>query len=254
MRRKSVQFVDRHGSPGFGFGSPSPSLPGSPQGGGFSFDGKKEEPESDEDEIRDSLDTGSGKKSKRRTTMCTELSKRYEYRRAFSEVRLLEAMRYVRLEDGVNYNFITAGDVDSTSYLKVVLNQHDLDYLLISTWVMSAEDAFQIFEWYNTGRIRKIDMYFGDIYPNQYKMEWKMIREFYEQHPEAGRVAVFSNHAKIFAGYCEVDSFWFSCQLSCNANTNPRTEQACLQVNRGLCEFYIEYFDGINSFKFDRYG
>ena len=70
------------------------------------------------------------KRAHRRTKECTELSQRYEYRRAFSEVKMLEAMRYVRLENGVTYNFITAGDVDSLTYLKVVLNQHDLDYCL----------------------------------------------------------------------------------------------------------------------------
>ena len=67
------------------------------------------------------------KRAHRRTKVCTELSQRYEYRRAFSEVRMLEAMKYVKLRQGHTYNFITAGDVDSLTYLKVVLNQHDLD-------------------------------------------------------------------------------------------------------------------------------
>ena len=43
------------------------------------------------------------KRVHRRTKECTELSQRYEYRRAFSEVKMLEAMRYVKLENGVNY-------------------------------------------------------------------------------------------------------------------------------------------------------
>lgn len=30
-------------------------------------------------------------------------------------------------------------------------------------------------------------------------------------------------------------------------NTNPRTEQACITIDRGLYEFYKEYFDGIIS-------
>lgn len=112
------------------------------------------------------------KKVRRRTQACTELSQRYEYRRAFSEVKLLEAMRYQHLQKGVTYNFITAGDVDSLSYLKVVLNQHDLDYCLLSTWCMAAEDVFQFLEWYKSGRIKKIDMYLGEIFPNSYRVEW----------------------------------------------------------------------------------
>ena len=35
------------------------------------------------------------KRAHRRTKECTELSQRYEYRRAFSEVKMLEAMRCI---------------------------------------------------------------------------------------------------------------------------------------------------------------
>ena len=39
--------------------------------------------------------TTQAKRAHRRTKECTELSQRYEYRRAFSEVKLLEAMQDV---------------------------------------------------------------------------------------------------------------------------------------------------------------
>ena len=68
---------------------------------------------------------------------------------------MLEAMKYVKLRRGHTYNFITAGDVDSLTYLKVVLNQHDLDFVLLSTWCMSAEDILQIQQWYEAGRIKR---------------------------------------------------------------------------------------------------
>lgn len=189
------------------------------------------------------------KRAHRRKTVCTQLSERYEYRRAFSEVRLLEAMEYVKLEQGVSYNFITAGDVDSLSYLKVVLNQHALDYLLLSTWCMSAEDIIQLRQWYEADRIGRMDMYLGEIFPGSYRVEWQMVKEFYREHPEAGRVAVFKNHSKIYAGLDLADDFAFAIQTSANINTNPRTEQGCITVDRGLFDFYKEYFDGIKSFE-----
>jgi hypothetical protein len=111
---------------------------------GFDEAGGKQNEEYMESEVE-------AKKARRRTTECTELSKGYEYRRAFSEVKMLEAMKYVKLTEGMTYNFITAGDVDSLSYLKVVLNQHSLDYLLLTTWCMAAEDILQIQEWYKGG-------------------------------------------------------------------------------------------------------
>lgn len=145
-------------------------------------------------------DVVEAKRAHRRTKECTELSQRYEYRRAFSEVRLLEAMKYVPLQDGHTYNFITAGDVDSLSFLKVVLNQHDLDYMLCSTWCMAAEDILQIQQWWEAGRIKRFDMYMGEIFSGAYKIEWSMVRKFYEQHPDVGRAAIFKNHSKIYAG------------------------------------------------------
>ena len=49
------------------------------------------------DEGADAADRAESKRAHRRTKECTELSQRYEYRRAFSEVRMLEAMKYVPL-------------------------------------------------------------------------------------------------------------------------------------------------------------
>lgn len=217
----------------------------------FSFGDKKPsdeiaEPELKDDEVTDKV---AAKKTRRRTKECTELSQRYEYRRAFSEVRMLEAMAHAHLEMGVTYNFIIAGDVDSLSYLKVVLNQHNLDYCLLSTWCMAAEDIYQFFDWYKEGRIKNIDMYLGEIFPNSYRIEWQMVKKFYEDNPTAGRVAIFRNHSKIYAGCNHEDDFYFGIQTSANINTNPRTEQGSITCDRGIFDFYKEYFDGIVSFE-----
>lgn len=187
-------------------------------------------------------------KDRRRHTECVELSTRFLYRRGFSEVNLLEAMRYSPLKSGYTYNFITAGDCDSLTFLKIVLNQHSLDHLLFSTWCMAAEDLLQFTEWYESGKIRKLDMYLGEIFPSTYRIEWSMVQNFYRDHPEAGRVAVFRNHSKIYAGCSEADNFYFGIQSSANINTNPRTEQASITVDEGIYRFYKEYFDGIKSF------
>lgn len=206
----------------------------------------QETPEEADEQL---ADAATAKRAHRRTKACTELSQRYEYRRAFSEVRMLESMQYVKLQDGVTYNFITGGDVDSLTYLKIVLNQHDLDYALCSTWCMAAEDILQLQEWYAAGRIRKLDMYVGEIFPNSYKVEWSMVKGFYDAHPAAGRVAVFRNHSKIYAGCNEKEKFYFGIQTSANINTNPRTEQGSITIGKGIYEFYREYFDGIISFE-----
>ncbi len=142
------------------------------------------------------------KRFRRRTTECLELSLQYEYRRAYGESRLLEAMSppLVEFKNGHSYNFITNGDVDSLSYIKVILLHQDLDYLLCSTWCMAAEDILQLQWWYDAGKIKKFDLYVGHLTRRTYKIEWKMITDFYDANPGVGRVVALRNHSKILAG------------------------------------------------------
>lgn len=185
------------------------------------------------------------KKARRRTEECTELSKGYEYRRCYSEVHMLEAMKHVRLQEGYTYNFITGGDTDSLSFLKVVLNQHNLDYLLLSTWCMAAEDVLQIQQWFYEGRIKRLDMYLGRLFKKTYRVEWRMIKKFYDANPGVGRAIVFRNHSKTYAGYNEAENFYFGIQSSANINTNPNTEQGSITVSKGIFDFYKQFFDSI---------
>lgn len=64
-----------------------------------------------------------------------------------------------------------------------------------------------------------------------------------------GRIAVFKNHSKIFAGIGK--KFAFGIQTSANINTNPRTENGCITIGNDIFEFYKTYFDGIKSFNID---
>jgi hypothetical protein len=184
------------------------------------------------------------KPSKRRSVECVELSTRFLYRRAFSETQLLDVTP--ELKEGHTYNYITAGDVDSLSYLKIILRQQNLEYCLFSTWCMAAEDILQFDEWIQAGRIKKLDAYVGEIFPNQYKVKYRMLKNLFNKH-QCGRIAVFKNHSKIYAGYG--DKFYFGIQTSANINTNPRTENGSITIDKGIYDFYKEYFDGIISFE-----
>ena len=112
---------------------------------------------------------------------------------------------------------------------------------------MAAEDVLQLTQWQETGKIKRLDVYVGEIFPNQYRYEWAMLKDWYKAHPDAGRVCVFRNHSKIYAGTGEL--FSFGVQTSANINTNPRTENGCITISHDLYMFYKEYFDGIISFE-----
>lgn len=172
-----------------------------------------------------------------------ELSLKYEYRRAYSETRLLDMMRKFEFREGYSYNFISSGDVDSLSYLKAILRSQDLEYCLASTWCMGAEDVLQFRDWVREGRLKKLDMYVGEIFSTVYKIESEMIERMYREFPDLGRYVQFRNHSKIFAGYGE--KFAFVIQSSANINTNPRAENTVITIDRGLYEFYRKHFDGI---------
>ena len=186
------------------------------------------------------------KQSHRRTVALKELSLNYQYRRAFSELQLLDSLNLEDLKDGHCYNFITGGDVDAMSYLRLILrHKKRLDHVLASTWCMNGEDIMQFRQWVENGIIGSLDIYVGEIFPSQYRIEWNMLNELYNDL-QCGRLAYFKNHSKIFAG-CSGD-FYFGVQSSANINTNPRTENGCIIIDKGIYDFYKEYFNGIKSF------
>jgi len=184
------------------------------------------------------------KKSHRST--CLKRRDVNTYRRAFGETQLLDIMGF-DFKDGESYHCITGGDVDGLSYLRTVMRQQDLEYCLFSTWCMAAEDIYEIRDWIDKGTIKDIDAYVGEIFPNSYRLEYSLLKEVIEGN--GGRVCVFRNHAKIFAGYG--DKFAFGIETSANINTNPRTENGCVTIGKEIYEFYREYFDGIIGFGSD---
>lgn len=188
------------------------------------------------------------KSGKRRTVACMELSKGYMYRRAFSESSLLDACEKFDFKDGMSYHFLTGGDVDSMTYLKSILRQQNLEYVLFSTWCMAAEDILQLEQWIEQGKIKKMDAYVGEIFPGTYIVENRMLRDLFEKY-QCGRMCVLRNHSKIFAGYGE--KFYFTVETSANINTNPRIENGCITIDKGLFEFEKEFFDSLISFDKD---
>ena len=184
-------------------------------------------------------------KTHRRSTECLVRSDKHLFRRAYSESKLLDAVG-INFKDGESYHCITGGDVDSLSYLKSVLRQQNLDYCLFSTWCMAAEDILCFSEFLEKGQIKKLDAYVGEIFPGSYKIEYQMLKDLFEKY-NCGRIAVFKNHSKIYAGYG--NKFAFGIQTSANINTNPRTENGCITIGKDIFDFYKQYFDGINSFE-----
>lgn len=164
-------------------------------------------------------------------------------RRANGEKNLLDVLGS-DLQENASYHVISGGDIDSLSYLMYIIAQQNLDYCLLSTWCMALPDVLQFGTWLNEGKIKRLDAYVGEIFINSYPECWGNLCEILKAH--GGRVCVFRNHSKVFAG--TGSKFSFSVESSANINTNPRTENTIITTSEIMFRFYKDFFDGINSY------
>ena len=171
---------------------------------------------------------------------------RHFERRVNSELALEKQLPW-HFENGATYHCISFGDVDSLTYLRVIVKQQKIRYVLLSTWCMAMTDAEEIKKWLDGGYIDRIDFYVGEIFPKQYAGVYQFIFENCLRN--GGRIATFRNHSKVMAGFGE--KFDFAIASSANVNTNPRCENTTITVNTEVAHFYKDFFDGIKSFNRD---
>ena len=168
---------------------------------------------------------------------------RIQTRRANSEAELFRIFPE-RIIPGDSLHVISGGTIDSLSYLQHLLKQQPMHYVLMSTWCMAGEDVAMIEAWLDSGRIARFDAYCGEIFPAQYAQIHADICRVMRKHD--GRVCIFRNHSKIFAGIGDLGAW--AIESSANVNTNPRTEQTAIHMDADLFEHYKTFFDGIKSF------
>lgn len=170
---------------------------------------------------------------------------RHEARRAKSEANLAEILP-ARIQAGDSWHVISHGDIDSLSYLThVMAGTSHFDTVLISTWCMARPDLEQIAAWLDAGRIDNLEMYVGEIFPNQYGDEYQMLLGMAETY--GCKVAVARNHSKVILAGNAAEDYYIAVESSANVNTNPRIEQTAIHASRSLFDFYREFFNGIKS-------
>ena len=168
------------------------------------------------------------------------------YRKAFSELNLFDVMPQTFNENDV-IHVISGGDVDSLTFIKYLLRFQNLEYLLFSTWCMATDDILLIDEWLKTGKIKRLDAYVGEIFTASYSKEYDLLKSVLKN--TEGRICIFRNHSKVFAG--TGDKFSFIVESSANINTNPRAENTVITISKEGFKFYKDHFDNINSFSND---
>ena len=167
-------------------------------------------------------------------------------RKAASERALEKAMDW-HFEEGDCYHCFSFGDVDSMSFFKHVLKQQHVRYLAISTWCMAGEDVEDLKQWHRRGLLDRVDFFVGEIFQGSYPEVYDMTREFIDEC--GGRLVVFRNHSKVMA----IEGERFDCLIesSANVNTNPRSENTVVTVDRELTHEYVKLFSEIVPFNKD---
>ncbi len=168
----------------------------------------------------------------------------HQARRISSEHALDQSLPW-HFEPGVAYHCVSFGDVDSLTYLRVIVKQQRIRYAIISTWCMALTDIKEIDSWLEKGYIQRLDFFCGEIFRGTYTAEYEAVKELCRKH--GCKMSIFRNHSKIMVVFGE--RFNAVIESSANVNTNPRTEQTCITLDDGLCDFYLDFFNGIISFE-----
>ena len=172
-----------------------------------------------------------------------KIRSRHLFHRLNSE-RLLEDVLPLSVAPGECYHVISGGDVDSFSYLMWILRMQKVKRLLCSTWCIAKVDIQEYHRQITLGRIGRLDFYVGEILPGSFPDEYHELGEVCRD--SGGRIAVFRNHSKVMAGYGE--KFDFTIESSANINTNPRTEQTVVTIDRDVAKFYFDFYGAVVSF------
>ena len=170
---------------------------------------------------------------------------RISVRRAKSQEHLMTILPS-SIEAGDSWHVISGGDVDSMSFIQYLMDAEPWEYLLISTWCMAMQDVEQLAAWLNHGRLQQLDAYTGEILPSQYPHVHEALCALVRRH--RGRVATFRNHSKIALLANGQTRRFAVIESSANINTNPRTEQTAITIDRTLFDFYAVFFGDIKSF------
>lgn len=168
------------------------------------------------------------------------------WRKAASEKALEDAIDW-HWREGDSYHCFSFGDVDSFSFFKMVLRQQPIRYAAISTWCMAGEDVIDLRKWHERGLVGRVDFSMGEIFKGSYPDVYAATKEFIAEC--GGRLVIFRNHSKVMA----IEGERFDCLIesSANVNTNPRSENTVVTVDRELTADYIRLFSEIVPFNRD---
>ena len=177
-------------------------------------------------------------------TSAIKRKNRHLTRRAKSE-EVLRSVLPDMVEVGVSYHVMSSGDVDSMSFMTFYMINYSFDNVLISTWVIADSDIDNLIDLMESGRIKNLKLCLGEIYPGTYPAEYSRLLKMRDDF--SFEMVVARNHSKIMLMSGGDSGMDLVIESSANVNTNPRMEQTAIHNDKGLYDFYADFFAGVKS-------
>lgn len=121
------------------------------------------------------------------------------------------------------------------------------DHLYASTWILNRNTARELFELIDAGRIPgpRAHILTGTYFKRRESAVYSYLVDGLTRR--GGRFLAFANHSKVLLLANARRRQWFTVETSANLTENNRAEQFVLTNDRGLHDFYRDYFDELLS-------
>lgn len=158
--------------------------------------------------------------------------------------RKVEALESLigRLDPGTAWHCITTGDIDSGSYLDLLIRGYGpFEHAYISTWRIAREYINRLERYLQQGQLGGFTLFTGDYFAARYPADYTRVCNLADTG--VGRVYRWLNHAKMFALRNPQTGWACVLETSANMTANPRTEQTVITVDADLYRFYRHWFE-----------
>lgn len=171
------------------------------------------------------------------------------YRKAWSELQIINALGLERPKRGVSYHFLTGGEIDQLTWISAAMRYvGKLDRLVLTTWKISSDGCRDIKNLVMDDKVSSLALFVGDRIDSAQREIFRAIADFTGAYsPDRFRFYLFPVHAKIIAGISEAEDFAFVVESSANCSINKRIEQACFTVSRQAYTFFNDYFSELGK-------
>lgn len=174
--------------------------------------------------------------------LCRKLENAHFMHKLTSE-KQLEALAERELQQGASYHFLSNGKINSSNFLQFILKQQSLEHLLLTTWAITMPDIEEMERLVDSGRIKKVDFYLGDIFIKKRRNLYEALAEVARK--SGGKAIIFKTHSKVMVGFGE--KYDFVLESSANIGAASRRENTCLTLDTELAQCYKEWFESKKS-------